>query len=248
MPADSAAVQRLLSQLETLTALKFQSDAPTAADLENWGFNKPEREVALTLTGGPSSQETLQIGLPTQRENVAYARIAGSSSVYAVEPDILSETSASPLAWRERLLYSLPSSARITSMSLSNAADNSVIYAHKLSDGETWDAAFAAEAAPRKEALATLLSEVRSLRAARFVEDGFPDKVFAAGEVRTWRYRLDVTVSLPGGAGGAQENTIKLWFAERTGGSEQLAGSKEFGAVFAVEQPLLDALWTLTKP
>jgi hypothetical protein len=248
MPADSAAVQRLLSHLETLTALKFQSDAPTAADLENWGFNKPEREVALTLTGGPSSQETLQIGLPTQRENVAYARIAGSSSVYAVAPDILSETSASPLAWRERLLYSLPSSARITSMSLSNAADNSVIYAHKLSDGETWDAAFAAEAAPRKEALATLLSEVRSLRAARFVEDGFPDKVFAAGEVRTWRYRLDVTVSLPGGAGGAQENTIKLWFAERTGGSEQLAGSKEFGAVFAVEQPLLDALWTLTKP
>jgi hypothetical protein len=248
MPADSAAVQRLLSQLETLSALKFQSDAPTAADLENWGFNKPEREVALTLAGGPSSQETLQIGLPTQRENVAYARIAGSSSVYAVEPDILSETSASPLAWRERLLYSLPSSAQITSMSLSNVADNSVIYAHKLSDGETWNAAFAAEAAPRRDALAAILSEVRSLRAARFVEDGFPDKVFAAGEVRTWRYRLDVTVSLPGGAGGAQENTIKLWFAERTGGTEQLAGSKEFGAVFAVEQPLLDAVWTLTKP
>jgi hypothetical protein len=41
---------------------------------------------------------------------------------------------------------------------------------------------------------------------------------------------------------------MKLWFAERTGGTEQLAGSKDFGAVFAVEQPLLDALWTLTKP
>jgi hypothetical protein len=41
---------------------------------------------------------------------------------------------------------------------------------------------------------------------------------------------------------------MRLWFAERTGGTEQLAGSKEFGAVFAVEQPLLDALWTLTKP
>lgn len=248
IPADSAAVQRLLSQLETLAALKFQSDAPTAADLENWGFNKPEREVALTLTGGASSQETLQIGLPTQRDNVAYARIAGSSSVYAVEPDILSETEASPLAWRERLLYSLPSSARITSLSLTNVADGSVIYAHKLADTESWEAAFAAEAQPRRDALAAILSQVRTLRAARFVEDGFPDKVFAAGEVRTWRYRLDVTVSLPGGAGGAQESTMKLWFAERTGGTEQLAGSKEFGAVFAVEQPLLDALWALTKP
>jgi hypothetical protein len=248
MPADSAAVQRLLSQLETLTALKFQSDAPTAADLENWGFNKPEREIALTLAGVPSSQETLQIGLPTQRENVAYARIAGSLSVYAVEPDILAETGVSPLSWRERQLYSLPSSARITSLSLSNVADDSVIYAHKLADGETWDGAIASEPAPRKEALDAILSQIRSLRAARFVEDGFPDKVFAAGEVRTWRYRLEVAVSLPGGAGGAQVNTMRLWFAERTGGTEQLAGSKEFGAVFAVEQPLLDALWTLTKP
>ena len=247
MPADSAAVQRLLSQLESLTALKFQSDAPTAADLENWGFNKPEREVALTLAGGAASQETLQIGLPTQRENVAYARIAGSSSVYAVEPDILAETSASPLAWRERLLYSLPSSARVTSLTLSNATDDSVIYTRRLADGETWDGAFAAEPAARREALAAIISQIRSLRAARFVEDGFPDKVFAAGEVRTWRYRLEATVSLPGGT-GAQGNTMKLWFAERTGGTEQLAGSKDFGAVFAVEQPLLDALWTLTKP
>jgi hypothetical protein len=248
LQADTAAVQRLLSQLETLSALKFQSDAPTAANLENWGFNKPEREIALTLTGGAAAQETLQIGLPTQRENVAYARIAGSSSVYAVEPDILAETSASPLAWRERLLYSLPSSARITSLVLSNAADDSVIYSHKLSDSETWDTVFAAEPGPRKEALSALVAQLGSLRAAKFIEDGFPDKVFAAGEVRAWRYRLEATISLPGGNGGGQVSTMRLWFAERTGGTEQLAGSKEFGAVFAVEQPLLDALWTLTKP
>jgi hypothetical protein len=248
LPADTAAVQRLLSQLETLSAFKFQSDAPTAADLENWGFNKPEREIALTLAGSATPQETLQIGLPTQRDNLAYARIAGSSSVYAVEPDILTETSASPLAWRERLLYSLPSSARITSLTLSNATDGSAIYSHKLSDGETWDAAFAAETAPRRDALEAIVSQLRSLRAAKFIEDGFPDKVFAAGEVRAWRYRLDATISLPGGEGAGQVNTMTVWFAERTGGAEQLAGSKEFGAVFAVEQPLLDALWTLTKP
>jgi len=41
---------------------------------------------------------------------------------------------------------------------------------------------------------------------------------------------------------------MTLWFAERTGGSEQLAGSKDFGAVFTVEQPLLDALFRLTQP
>jgi hypothetical protein len=84
LAADTAAVQRLLGQLETLSALKFQSDAPTNADIEEWGFNRPEREIALTLAGTPATQVTLQIGLPTKRENVAYARIAGLPSVYAV--------------------------------------------------------------------------------------------------------------------------------------------------------------------
>lgn len=247
LTADTAAVQRLLEQLETLTAIDFKSDAPTAADLEDWGFNRPEREIALTLAGAATTQVTLQIGLPTTRENKAYARIAGSSSVYSIEPDILHETNASPLAWRERLLATLPASARITSLILSNASDNSVIYSRKLADGETWDTALAAEPAPRQAAVGAILAQLRSLRAASFVEDGFPDKVFAAGEVRPWRYRMDATISLPGGAGSGQVNTMTLWFADRTGATEQLAGSKDFGTVFAVEQPLLDALWTLTQ-
>jgi len=248
LAADSAAVQRLLEQLETLSALRFQSDAPTNADIEDWGFNRPEREVALTIGGTPSTQVTLQVGLPTKRENIAYARIAGLPSVYAVEPDILKDTSASPLAWRERLLESLPASARITSLTLTNAGDNSVVYSRKLSESETWETAVASEAPARKAAVTEILGQLRALRAARFVQDGFPDKVFAAGEVRSWKYRLDATVALPGGAGAGQVNTMTLWFAERTGGTEQLAGSKDFGAVFAVEQPLLDALWTLTQP
>ena len=248
LSADPAAVQRLLDQLETLSALRFQSDAPTNADIEDWGFNRPEREITLTLGGTPPTQVTLQIGLPTKRENVAYARIAGLPTVYAVEPDILRDTSASPLAWRARLLGSLPASARITSLTLSNVGDNSVIYSHKLADGETWDAALVAETAPRREAVTSLLSQLRTLRAATFVQDGFPDKVFAAGEVRSWKYRLDAAVSLPGGAGSWQVNTMTLWFAERTGGAEQFAGSKDFGVVFTIEQPLLDALFRLTQP
>jgi hypothetical protein len=248
LAADAGAVQRLLDQLETLTALRFQSDAPSAADLEDWGFNRPEREIALTLGGSSPAQVTLQIGLPTKRENVAYARIAGSSSVYAVEPDILRETGASPLAWRDRQLSTLPASARITSLTLSGAADNAPLFTHKIGDGESWEGALAAEPEARRAAVATILAQLRSLRAATFVEDGFPDKVFAAGEVRPWRYRLDATVSLPGGAGGGQVTTMTLWLAERTGATEQLAGSKDFGAVFTIEQPLLDALWKLTQP
>ena len=248
LAADAGAVKRLLEQLETLSAFRFQSDAPTNADIEDWGFNRPEREITLSFRGSPSASVTLQIGLPTKRENLAYARIAGLPSIYAVEPDILRDTSAKPLAWRERLLATLPASAKITSLNLVNAADNSVVYAHKLADGETWDAALAGENGARRQAILTLLAQLRALRAASFVQDGFPDKVFAGGEVRSWKYRLDATVALPGGTGPGQVNTMTLWFAERTGGTEQLAGSKDFGAVFFIEQPLLDALYTLTQP
>ncbi|HEY1792503.1 MAG TPA: DUF4340 domain-containing protein [Opitutaceae bacterium] len=245
MPADPDAVKGLLDRLETLSAVRFQSDAPTNADIEEWGFNRPEREVTLTF-GGTSATQTLQIGLPTQRQSVAYARIAGLPSVYAVEPDILGEASASPLAWRERLLSTLPESARITSLALTGAADGAVIFSKKLADGEDWDHALAGETPARREAAETILSQLRSLRAAGFAEEGFPDKVLAAGEMRPWKYRLDAVVSLPGGAG--QVNTMTLFLAERTGSTEQLAGSKEIGAVFRVEQPLLDAVFTLTQP
>lgn len=248
IPADTTAVQRLLEQLETLTALQFQSDAPTAADLEDWGFNRPEREIELTLAGEATSQLTLQIGLPTKRENVAYARIAGSSSIYTVEPDILRETNASPLTWRERQLSTLPASAKITSLTLTAVADNTVLYTHKLDGDLTWDAALAGETAARRAAVTAILGQLRSLHAASYVEDGFPEKIFAAGEVRPWKYRLDATISLPDGAGGSQVKTQTLWFAERTGATEQLAGSKDFATVFAVEQPMLDALWALTQP
>jgi hypothetical protein len=37
-----------------------------------------------------------------------------------------------------------------------------------------------------------------------------------------------------------------LLFTERLGGSQQYAGAKEFDTVFALEQPLIDALWSLT--
>ncbi len=230
--ADAGAVHRLLDQLETLTALRFQSDAPTAADLEDWGFNRPEREIALTLGGASPAQVTLQIGLPTKRESVAYARIAGSSSVYAVEPDILRETSASLLAWRDRQLSTLPAAAKITSLTISGAADNVPVYAHKISDGETWEGALATETEAKRAAVLTVLAQLRSLRAATFVEEGFPDKVFAAGEVRPWRYRLDATVSLPGGTGAGQVTTMTLWLAERTGATEQLAGFEGFRGRF----------------
>jgi len=240
LPADRAAVSRLLEQLSLLAAQRFQSDAPRDADLEAWGFNRPEREIAVNLGAGATL--TLQIGLPTQRDGFAYARLAGNAaSVYAIDPEILRETPVAPRAWRDRLLRELPAGARIAALKLTDLSNQQVLLDAAIgADGHP------AAGTPQAAAVEKLLPHLRVLRAREFVLDRFVDRVEVAGEERPWRYRLDTTITLTGGA-GEQTSTTELFLSPRAGGDRQLAGSADFAAVFAVEQPLLDAVWTLTE-
>jgi hypothetical protein len=233
--ADRAAVQRLLTQLAQLTAQNFQSDAPQDADLEKWGFHRPERQITLTLAGAAAgSPLVLQIGQTTPPDRYAYALQPTTQSVYAVDPAILNETRVDPLAWRDRQIRTLPAGAKITSLRLTDLAKGAVLL--------DWKAG--ASAAP---AVNDLLAALAALRAQSFVSDHFTDGVKAVdGQDRPWRYRLDASISLLAGAGGEQTSTSTLWLTERLKGDQQLAGSTEFNVVFAVEQPVIDALWTLT--
>ena len=239
LPADRAAVQRLLDTIALLSAEKFMSDAPQESDLENWGFNRPS--LTITIAEQPSSRGapaasplTLEIGRPTQRDDrYVYAKMANARSVYAVDPQILTDTLVTPRAWRDRLVFSLPGPARITGLEVEDLRDNKPV--------ARWDAS--SGAAPKE--VQAVLELLRQVRAIRFVRDGFADNVTVAGEDRPWRYRLQVTVALPGAGASEQTGTHAIMLAERSGGAEQIAGSAEFGAVFVLEQPMIDALWAL---
>ena len=262
-PADRAVVQRLLEQLTLLSAKDaggFVSEAPPNADLEKWGFNRPEREIALTLSAAPklgaapaaatpSTTTTLQLG--TDGTGAVFARLDPllnpKGSVYAIDLDYRREFPVAPRDWRERQLPALPPTATITALTLfSTAPDATPIYTRKIVPPETWVSVLAAEPAPRKEALEKLLAQIRAPRAKRFIQDSFTDRVTIAGDDRPWSYKLEATVALPGGTGAEQTSTKTLLFTERVGGAQQVAGSREFDAVFEVEQPVLDALWTFT--
>jgi hypothetical protein len=243
LPADRAAVQRLLDTIALLSAEKFMSDAPQESDLENWGFNRPERTVTITeqpsaqasSRGGPAASPlTLEIGRPAQRDDrYVYAMMANAHSVYAVDPQILTDTPVALRAWRDRLVFSLPGPARITGLEIEDLRDNKPV--------ARWDAS--SGAAPKD--VQAVLDLLRQVRAVRFVGDGFADKVPVAGEDRPWRYRLQATVALPGAGASEQTGTHAIMLAERSGGAEQIAGSAESGAVFVLEQPMIDALWAL---
>jgi hypothetical protein len=240
LPADRTAVAHLLEQLSLLSAKTFQSDAPRDSDLETWGFNRPERKITLSSPG--LAPITLEIGLAAPRDAMAYARLAANTpSIYGIDSDILRELPVAPRAWRERLLRDLPAGARITALKLTDLADNKVLLETPINpegrpaDGTRFPAA-----------VQSALVHLRTLRAKAFVLDQLVDKVNVAGDERSWRYRLDATVTLTGGAGD-QTSTTSLLLTTRVGGDHQLAGSSEFNAVFEIEQPLLDALWTLTE-
>lgn len=95
-----------------------------------------------------------------------------------------------------------------------------------------------------RAAIETLVAQIRTLRAKKFVRDEFTKTVVVAGEDRPWRYQLTASLSLVGG-NGSQTAASTLFFSERAGGNTEYAGSPEFDVVFETEQPLLDALFTL---
>jgi hypothetical protein len=243
LPADRAAVQRLLEQLSLLTAKSFKSDAPTSADLEEWGFNRPSRAVTLTLAGS-ATPAVLRIGTDANRQSY-YAR-AGSPAdpgtfIYQVGPEIERELQLSPLAWRDRAVTEpLPPTARISTLKLTDLESKQVLFE------TTFDAA-GEPATPARDPKAAkdAVTALRALRAKEYVPGGFGDRINAAGDERTWRFQLDATVVVPGAGGVEQSKSQTLFLTERLGGNLQFAGSKELDVVFSLEQPFVDALWSL---
>ncbi|MBI2517432.1 MAG: DUF4340 domain-containing protein [Opitutae bacterium] len=255
LPADSAVVQDLLQRLELFAAQKFLSDAPSAADLENYGFNRPERELTLNLNtgGGPrgtdASTLTLQIGIKPDERAAAYARVANAPFVYQVDPEVLEMTPVLARHFRQRLLRELPEGAHITGLKLSEIASSAIVFEAANPVALTPESLAQAKLTDKgRQILTTILAEMRRLRAQRFVADAFnPDHAESGGASQPWKYRLDVTLALTGGTGAATSSTSTLLLTDRLGGTTQLAGTAEFGGVtFEITQELLDALFAAT--
>jgi hypothetical protein len=265
LAGDTAIITELLTKIQLLSARKtalpgnqgvnhgFLTDAPSAADIEDYGFNRPEREITLGLNsgGGPRGNEplteVLQIGVSPDKPGRAFARLTNPPFVYEILPDILGETPPAALNYRQRLLRSLPDGAIVTSIALVDLGTSQPIYSKKLNEGDkNWDAALASEPEAIRKAVAGMLAELAMLRAQRFATDTFSaDHADTAQGPRPWRYRLDYTIAFNGEA--AQGTPASLLLTERLGGMTQLAGTTEFGGVvFGVTQELLDALFALT--
>ncbi len=244
--ADADLVDKLLRRLQLLDAVRpdsspFVSDAPSAAELENLGFNLPERLVTLQLAAPPSAPNApaslpstlvLQIAQPAVGASAAYARLANQPFVYHVAPEIIDALPIAPRHWRDRTIFDLPAETRITRLVIRSAtdADAPPLLDHTPSE------------APAPEAVTTLLNTLHELRAREIKSETYPEKTFVDGVEKPWAYRLEATLE------PAADGPLVLTLAERTGAMVQQVGSPALGLVFTLEQPVLDALWTLLYP
>ncbi len=261
--ADPGVVTELLQKISLLSARearpgapKFLSDAPAASDLENWGFNRPEREITLSLSkgGGPLAKEpstlTLQVGVSPDKPGEAFARVTNAPFVYQILPDILDDAPALARHFRRRVLRELPEAARITDLKLTALPAGTEFFDARNETALTAESLASAKIPEKaRTVLAALLGQLRTLRAKAFTAGTFTtERAETARGPQPWKYRLDVTLVLPGGNGAAPVPTVStLYFTDRLGGTTMLVGTPEFdGVVFEATQEMLDAIFTLT--
>ncbi len=184
--------------------------------------------------------------LGTDAARNLYARTGPRSepgtSIYRVDPAILAELRFDAIAWRDRaVLAPLPANARIAALKLTDLETKAAVL-----DITFGPAGEPAPAPAEPKAVQALVASLRALRARDYVEGGFTERVYTAGDDRPWRYLLEATVAVPAAGGTEQTSAVVLRLTERVGGAQQFGGIKEVDTVFALEQPLVDALWAIT--
>lgn len=260
--ADPGVVAGLLQKIALLTARearsgapKFLSDAPAATDLENWGFNRAEREITLNLStgGGPLGKEpstlTLQIGVSPDKPGEAFARVTNAPFVYQILPDILDETPVAARHYRLRVLRELPETALLTALRLTALPAGTELFSARNEVALTPESLATAKISDStRTVLAALLGQLRTLRVKAFTAGPFtPDHAETPSGPQPWKYQLDIDTVFPGGDGTAPHSTLTLYFTDRLAGTTMLGGTADFGGVvFEVTQEMLDTLFAFT--
>lgn len=245
---ESAATPRvtaLVTALNQLEAVAFVSDAPAPSDLQAWGLDDPVASVTVRAArdwtlilgnnAGTTDEETAE---PWANPRNLYARTAGHPSVFAVDLSILGDLRVDPLAYRDRVLTSLPRGARVRAIKITDLEDDKVLFEQHIDpQSETWASALADDDPDRN----TVLALVDTLKEFRVKEYLLPR--FEALPNLPWRYRLEAEVDMPGG--GGQPETRSYSFAVRDG-LKQVGGAPRENVTFLLTKPTIDALFPLS--
>ncbi len=269
---DPAAIRQLVEALQGLRAVNlpvpeneritspqrklfraFVSDDASESDLSGFGFNRPVRIVELELNaseknGDPAQTIKLTIAPPIAPGFPYHAKIG--NAVYTIDGKIVEALSVEPCDFRERVIYRMPASAKLISMSLSDisAGDEKTVYrAECPANVADWMADLALKTDSASAETLALAKCVTEMDAEAFLPEPFsPDfryDYLDSGVEETWRWKLEFEV-LPVAARKAERHVYYL--TKRLGGSFQLAGSPEQNCIFRMKQAFIDTVHRLT--
>ena len=250
-PADPTVIDGLIEAILGLRAIVFVSDSPSAADLESFGFNHPQRRVAIQAA---SQQSSILIGDFDGEEQALYVKIEEAPFVYQVEENrLLNLLELRPLHYRLRVLEEQPPSARILSIALTDLQSDELLFSIRSDPPEEEGAktgilergieeALAGIEEPDRQSARLLISQVRKFAVKSFPREQNSEGHQIGDRFLRWRYLLRAQLRLPGGD-EAQIRTRQFTFTERIGGTTQIGYSPDHATAFELTQELIDAIF-----
>lgn len=233
LPAESTVIDSLASDLKSLEAVHFVSDAPSESDLKEYGLQSPQRTLVMKQDEPGSKQVILKIGNLESEGNYLYASTNQTSTVYLIRPFILVRSPLNPLHYRERTMRDLPDSAEIRSINLRiRDSGQTIISTDKENEESSQDL----------ELIKTLKSFVRNPEVDRFLKAEFEDPLQLDSEKEIpWEFVLEAEIRLPGSETGETRNE-QFFLSGRIGGTTQFVGSPSANLTGVLSLNLIDAL------
>jgi len=247
-PADGKIIHGMMDKLLQLRALSFVTDAPSAADLENFGLTDPQRVIQVRT---PDTSVKLIVGdlAPGSSNSIqAYAKLESEPYIYTINQAFLEHFPAFPLHYRNRTVHQQPADARLVSITVRDLDSDTIVYTAALNEvTPNWTQVAQANEADKRsrDHLLKLVDLAGTIEARDYLVDSFMPQIQFGNRKITWKYTLDLQFALSGPAGETTWTTT-LWLSDRLGGTRALAGSEEFKVIFLQTQDFVESFYGLT--
>ena len=241
--ADSKTVLRCIDVLSHLEVVRFVSDAPSEADLEKYGFASPQRVI--TIKG--AEEQTLLLGDVDLNNKLLYAKRSELPYIYEVPLHLLDDFPLDFLFYKNRLIEELPVSSRINSLILRDQEKSKDIIQLESKEGETLDVLIEKLPEAERAAVIEIVHSLQRFEAHSLLKLSFDPSGYQldASTLLPWRYVIEASVVRS--SGDTTPTSLRYYFTDRLGGTLQICGSPQSDVVFTLQQPLVDALNSLTN-
>lgn len=242
-PADEQVLVETVHNLLNQKAVRFASDAPSEAELEEFGLIDPPR----TLRIRSDLETSLWFGRIDPDTMTVYAKLEHEPYVYQLPIRALRLFPADHLHYRDRKVASFPSGARLRHITIIDRQTGvQLIHVEIGEDGITWKRQEPPLSGEQQVAVANLILKLREFRVSSFLDNATSEGLeIEPGRIEPWRFELQATARLPSGEGFREEERTYL-FTDRLEGTFQAGIVAGDDIAFVLGQRWIDLLQPLT--